>query len=183
MKERSRIVSLVCALALVFSVTVIPAAAVDTAVSQDPLMVAVMAADDYEVRYTENGSAMIITATVASEDLPAMAAVMRAANPKEQSGTSAWNDNSEVFFQCKNGWGTVCRLVYTNEDESVDMEIEQDFVVEGEPVNIVEHASPGESKVTIIRSNNGVDLTCRVDATLSPERGISVDWSYYAEQY
>lgn len=183
MKRRNRIVSLVCALALVFSITIIPVAAADYASSRDPLMAAVMAADDYEVRYTENGCAMIITATVATEDIPAMVTAVRAANPKEQTGTSAWNDNSEVYFQCRNGWGTVCRLVYTNEDDSVDMEIEQDFVVNGEPVNIVEYASPGESKVTVIRSTSNNDLTCRIDAILSPDGGLSVDWSYYAEQY
>lgn len=183
MKRRNRIVSLVCALALVFSITIIPAAAADYVSSQDPLMAAVMAADDYEVRYTEDGSAMIITATVSSECVPAMEAAVWSTNPKEQTGTSAWNDNSEVYFQCRNGWGTVCRLVYTNEDDSVDMEIEQDFVVNGEPVNIVEYASPGESKVTIIRSNSSTNLTCRIDAILSPDGGLSVDWSYYAEQY
>lgn len=183
MKKRNRIVSLVCAIALVFSITIIPVAAVDYANGQDPLMAAVMAADDYEVRYTEDGSAMIITATVAAEDIPAMEATVWSTNPKEQTGTSAWNDNSEVYFQCRNGWGTVCRLAYTNEDDSVDLEIEQDFVVNGEPVNIVETAAPGESKVTVIRSTSSNDLTCRIDAILSPDGGISVDWSYYAEQY
>lgn len=64
MKKRNRIVSLVCALALVFSITIIPAAATDYMSSQDPLMAAVMVADDYEVRYTEDGSAMIITASI-----------------------------------------------------------------------------------------------------------------------
>lgn len=183
MKRRNRILSLLFALALVFSITIIPVAAADYANSQDPLMAAVMAADDYEVRYTEDGSAMIITATVSSENVPAMEATVWSTNPKEQTGTATWNDNSEVYFQCRNGWGTVCRLVYTNEDESVDLEIEQDFVINGEPVNIVEYASPGESKVTIIRSNSSTNLTCRIDTILSPDGGLSVDWSFYGEQY
>ena len=132
MKKRNRIMSFVCAIALVFSITIIPAAAVDYASSQDPLMAAVMAADDYEVRYTEDGSARIITATLPSSELAIMT---RSVNPYSSEGIAYWNDPSEESFQCRNGWGRNCRIVTDNVDLENNMRVTYAYNLNGEDLS------------------------------------------------
>ena len=74
MKKLNRLTSLLMALAMVCAFTVLPASAMDYSAAQDedPWMAAVLAADDCEIRYTKDGTAKIITATLSGDELPAL---------------------------------------------------------------------------------------------------------------
>lgn len=184
MKKRNRIMSFVCAIALVFSITVVPAAAVDYTGSQDPLMAAVMAADDYEEFYTENGLVKVMTATVPTSLLE-MNSRMVIDNPMGDPivDTATWNEPGEFTFNCRNGLGRYCRLVATNTDDSTTLEAVYSCVISGENVTIEENITPGNSRVTLFQSNTTAHLTLSIDILLSPVRAVSVDYEFLAEQY
>lgn len=72
MKKFNRIVSLLMVLALAVSAAAVSESAIDNSEmdDNDPWVAAALAADDCEIRYTEDGSARIITATLADDELP-----------------------------------------------------------------------------------------------------------------
>ena len=60
------------------------------------------------------------------------------------------------------------------------------YTINGENISATNTVVPGDWAVTVIQSTNGKDLTCRVNATMTPTRGttgLSADWLFEAEQY
>lgn len=188
MKKFRRIATMLLALSLALSIVVIPAAAADNQVpDEDPWVAALLAADDCEIRYTEDGSARIITATLDEDEMPAQT---RSMNPYDESGTTFWNDNSEVFFQCEDGWGKTCRVATYNTDEENNIDVTYSYVINGTPISTSDTMEPEGRYVAVIESTNGEDLTCSVDVLLKPTinpagtgDGLSAEWYLEAEQY
>lgn len=186
MKQFKRIASLVLSLTLALSCTVLSAGAKENNVmdDNDPWVAAALAADDCEIRYTEDGSAMIITATLSDNEFPAR--TRATPNPYSNEGTAYWNDPSSDSFQCVNGRGKNCRVATTNKDSDNNLKVTYTYTINGEQFSSSETAKPGKWSVAVIKSTNGKDLTCRVDATMTPTRGtagLSADWLFEAEQY
>ena len=186
MKKIRRRASMLLTLAMVLSFAVLPASAKEysAARDEDPWMAAVMAADDCEVRYTMDGSAEIITATLSADELPALFRANQ--NPYSNDGTAYWNAPSRDSFQCVSGRGKNCRVATTNMDSDNNLKVTYKYTINGEQFSSSETVDPGDWSVAVIKSTTGTDLTCRVDVTMTPTRGtdgLSADWLFEAEQY
>lgn len=181
MKKMTRFALMLLALTLVLSFSILPASAAEKTTSMEKaMMTAVLSADDCEIQYAKNGSVRIITATLPTERIVALT---RAANPLEEEGTAEWNHASEIAFQCRNGWGTNFRAEVQNKAENTcDMTVQFIHDIDGEVVSTEKTVKVGHSGITLVESNNGEDLTCSIDTTISPYRGVAVDWVYYGEQ-
>lgn len=182
MKKSNRFITLLSVLAMVCSFSIIPVSATwnPTVQANDPWVAAALAADDCEIRYTEDGSARIITATLSPEELPP---VTRSNEVYTNKGTAYWNNYSVESFQCVNGRGENCRVTTTNTDAETNLEIVYETVINGEDISISEEKKPGKSFMILVQSSNGSDLTCNITATFNPQGGISADWSFEASQY
>lgn len=184
MLKFKRFASLILALTLSLSFAVLSASAADIPPTEDPVLELMLAADDCEIRNTRNGSAQIITATLTKEQVESLPATYAAAtNELNRTGTASWNAHSNLTFNCKNGYGKSCTIYVTNTDATNDIKIVHDFTVDGDTVSTTEYAHPDEFKFVSIRSNTDADLVCRIDTTLSPDGGLSVQWSYSATQF
>lgn len=185
MKKTNRFITMLSVLAMVCSFTILPVSATwnSTVPVDDPWVAAALAADDCEIRYTEDGTARIITATLSPEELPP---TTRADDSYRNTGITYWNNYSTESFRCSNGNGENCRVSTTNTDAENALKVTYTSVINGEDVAITEVKQPGESHVIIIQSTNGSDLTCNITATLSPQRGttgLSAEWLFEANQY
>lgn len=186
MKKLNRLTSLLMALAMVCAFTVLPASAMDYSAAQDedPWMAAVLAADDCEIRYTKDGTAKIITATLSGDELPALTRANP--NPYRNEGTAYWNNPSSDSFQCVSGRGKNCRVATTNMDSENNLKVTYNYSINGENFSSSETAKPGNWSVAVIKSTNGADLSCNVGVTMTPMRGtdgLSANWLFEAEQY
>lgn len=181
MKKFGRFASMLLAVALVFSFSALPASAADQSTALEKTMVAaVLSADDCEIQYAKNGTVRIITATLPAEQVVALT---RATNPLEKEGTAEWDNVSEITFQCRNGWGKNFRAKVENKPENTcDMTVEFTHNIDGEIVTSEKTVAVGDYCITLAESKNGEDLTCSIDTTISPYRGVAVDWVYYGEQ-
>lgn len=182
MKKNRQFVSLLLALALALSFAVLPASA--AAVRDDPWEAVLLAAEDYEIRCTEDGSAMILIATLpAGEPLPAAYAAGYSSSDPEY-GTAEWNNPSERTFRCRNGQGKNCRLAVDNlADSTCSLKVEYDYYINGEDASTYDIVEPGKRSVVLIKSRDDRDLTCSIDITMTPYRGLSAKWSYEGDQY
>ena len=184
MKKSRRIVSLLLSLSLALAIMVFPVSAIDTTEfdNSDPLIAALLASEDCEVRYVRNGTVRIIVATLGEDELPTLT---RASNPYIVYGTAYWNNPSEESFQCRVGWGTTCSIRTFNQDTENNLRVQYDYEIDGVPLSLSQTAVPGESVFTSIDSPTGEDLTCLIEATMTPERGttgLSADWMLRAQQ-
>ncbi len=186
MKKFRRFTSMLLTLTMALSFAVFPASAKEysAARDEDPWMAAVLAADDCEIRYTTDGSAEIITATLSADEIPAL---FRAnPNPYSNDGTAYWNAPSKDSFQCVSGRGKNCRVATTNMDNDNNLKVTYKYTINGEQFSSSETVDPGDWSVAVIKSTTSTDLTCRVDVTMTPTRGtdgLSADWLFEAEQY
>lgn len=187
MKKFRRITTMLLALSLALSIAVIPAAATNNrALDADPWVATLLAADDCEIRYTEDGLARIITATLDEDELLPLT---RSSNPYYSHGTTYWNDNSTDYYQCENGRGTVCRVITTNVDSENNLKVTYDYKITDTPISTSETIKPTKTSAAVIQSTNGQDLTCRVDVIMKPDvnpsgtgNGLSAEWEFMARQ-
>lgn len=174
--KRNRSFALLLALALALAFAVPP---VSAAADQDPWEAALLAAGDCEIRYTEDGFAMIIIATLpAGEPLPAAFAA------SDPSGIAEWNNPSELTFRCRNGQGKNCRLaVVSSTDNTCSLKVAYDYYINGEDASSYDIVEPGKRSVVLIKSRDDRDLTCSIDITMTPYRGLSAKWTFEGNQY
>ena len=145
------------------------------------MVAAALSAEDCEIQYTKDGSARIITATMPAEQVVALT---RAANPLHEEGTATWDYPSEVSFQCRNGWGKNCRVAVENvATNTCSMKVVFYHDINGDSVTTERTVKVGDVGVTFVESTTGADLTCRIDTTISPYRGVTVDWKYDCDQH
>lgn len=91
---------------------------------------------------------------------------------------------SEVSFQCRNGWGKNCRVAVENvATNTCSMKVVFYHDINGDSVTTERTVKVGDVGVTFVESTTGADLTCRIDTTISPYRGVTVDWKYDCDQH
>lgn len=180
MKKFHRFASLIAVLALALSLGAVSAAAAEPEVlSDDPVVSLMMAADDFEVRQSDDGAYTIMTASVPTAQLP-KTILTRASMTKR--GTATPLNDSKFTFQCYDGAGSHCRLITTNVDDEWDLEVTYAYN-DGENVSITDSVKAGDSRITVISNNNGEDLDFDIDVTIAADRAPSVDWEFEGEQY
>lgn len=179
MKKLRRITSMLMVFALALSLCAfsVSAAEPDMDVS-DPLLAAMMDADDFEVSQSEDGSLTIMTASIPTNQLPLR--VMRASMTR--SGTATAMEDSEFTFGCVYGDGSHCRMVTTNVDDQWNLEVTYAYN-NGKDISITDSVKAGMSRITVISDTDGDELDFDIDVTISADRAPSVDWEFEGEQY
>lgn len=184
MKKFCKFTSMLMAIAMVFSLCAFSASAHELSEVEfpidDPVFAIMQSADDFEIFETEDGALTIMTASFPTELLPQTLSAQ--GNEQEWSGTSYVLQPEVRYFSCIYGEGSYCSFTATNESDTADLKVTYSYF-DGAEIEIPDYVSPNDSRITIIRNNNGEHLTFDFEISLSAYRCASVDWHLVARQY